>query len=105
MLVIKEITDWGVPNHIYFTDNGKTHMYAYIKDGTEESLIFKAPIPFSTKGRKFEVIKEFEFEQPGIPVKGSKGDTYYITQESGKYLCTCSGFKFRGICKHIESVK
>lgn len=107
MLVLQEATEWsepGTPNHIYITDNGKTHIYAYIIEGTEESKIFSTPIPFSTKGRKFEVLQEFEIEQPGIPVQGSKGDMYYVTKDSGTYFCTCSGFRFRGSCRHIEKV-
>lgn len=108
MLVLQETTVWNagyeVPQHIYFTDNSKSHMYAYINCATNEGTIFKAPIPISTKGRKFELIKEFELELSGIPVKGSRGDMYYVTKRNGEPVCSCSGFKFRGFCRHIELV-
>jgi hypothetical protein len=37
-------------------------------------------------------------------VKGSKGDTYTVTVNSGKMHCTCSGFQFRKSCKHVKEV-
>lgn len=35
-------------------------------------------------------------------VKGSKGDTYVVTKDNGHVSCTCSGYKFRRTCKHIQ---
>lgn len=80
-------------------------MYAYIMGDTGESKIFKNPIDFYAKGRKFEVLRQIEDSAPGIPVKGSKGDTYYVTNNNNNYKCTCVGFKYHGTCKHIETVK
>jgi hypothetical protein len=37
-------------------------------------------------------------------VKGSRGDTYTVTANSGKMHCTCSGFQFRKSCKHVKEV-
>ena len=37
-------------------------------------------------------------------VKGSKGDSYTVTVDSGKMHCTCSGFQFRKSCKHVKEV-
>lgn len=104
MLVLQETTPWPFPLHIYFTDNGKSVMYAYINAITGKGKIFNQPISFQSKGRKFEKIKDFELELEGIPVKGSKGDVYYVSEDNGKYICTCSGFKYHGTCKHIEKV-
>ena len=107
MIVVQETTKWSsnTPNHIYFLNNSKTKMFAYIQEGSEEQKIFKNPIDFYAKGRTFEVLRQVEDEQPGIAVKGSKGDVYYVTQENNEYKCTCIGFKYHSSCKHIEKVK
>lgn len=47
--------------------------------------------------QKDTVIKTFN-------VKGSKGDSYTVTVDSGKMHCTCSGFQFRKSCKHVKEV-
>lgn len=104
MLVLQETTLWPFPLHVYFTDNSKSKIFAYINAVTGEGKIFSKPMGFETRGRSFEVIKEFELDLPGIPVKGSKGDVYYVTEEDGNYKCTCVGFKYHGTCKHIEKV-
>jgi len=51
-----------------------------------------------------------EWAHPALPkavkvetkqVRGSTGKTYTLTrQPSGKWLCTCPGFKYRRFCKH-----
>jgi hypothetical protein len=38
-------------------------------------------------------------------VKGSKGDEYTVTNEAGRWACTCVGFGFRKDCKHIQGVR
>jgi len=35
-------------------------------------------------------------------VKGSKGDTYTVTQVGTRWTCTCHGFQFRRSCRHIK---
>jgi len=35
-------------------------------------------------------------------VKGSKGDSYTVSKVSTKWSCTCSGFQFRKMCKHVK---
>ena len=106
MLVVQETTSWstGTPNHIYFLSNNKTKMYAYINALTGEGKIFKVPMEFSAKGRTFDIIRKVDDQAKGIAVTGSKGDVYYVTQESGQYKCTCTGYKYHGTCKHIEKV-
>jgi hypothetical protein len=38
-------------------------------------------------------------------VKGSRGSEYTVTNEAGRWTCTCVGFGFRKDCKHIHQVK
>lgn len=118
MKVLKEITEWNsetrVPNHVYFVSDNKEKLFAYIKESGKEVFKFKTPYRFDTRYRKFvEIPNTFNFsveeEKPAfggkvIKVKGSKGDEYTITVEGKHVTCSCSGFKFRGKCKHAESV-
>lgn len=112
MKFFQETTAWDVPtpNHIYLLNDSKEKMYAYIKVGTKAVFEFKKPIRISTRGRKFvEVpntfnysIKEEKSEGQRWEVKGSKGDTYIVEKIDNVLKCTCSGFKFRGACKHTK---
>jgi hypothetical protein len=109
-----ETTDWkdSVPNGIYLLNDSKSKMYAFKAKGTEAIKVFKNPIRIDTRGRKFAInavqfktgVKEEEPEGKVYEVKGSKGDIYKVTDVNGNYSCTCSGFKFRGECKHIKEV-
>jgi hypothetical protein len=109
-----ETTDWkdSVPNGIYLLDDGKTKMYAFRPRGTGEIKVFRNAIKIETRGRKFVInpvqfktkLKEDEPEGRFWIVKGSKGDEYKVTEVNGNLSCTCSGFKFRGKCRHAESV-
>lgn len=109
-----ETTDWKdtVPNGIYLLDDTKTKMYAFRPKGTGEIKVFRNAIKIETRGRKFVVnpvqfetkLKEPEPEGRVWIVKGSKGDEYKITDVNGNLSCTCSGFKFRGDCRHVKSV-
>lgn len=109
-----ETTDWkdSVANGIYLLDDSKTKMYAFKPRGTGEIKVFKNAIKIETRGRKFVVnpvqfkteLKAEEPEGRVIEVKGSKGDIYKVTELNGNFSCTCSGFRFRGDCKHVKSV-
>ena len=110
-----ETTDYKdkVPNGIYLLDDTKTKMYAFKPNGTGDIKTFKNPIRIDVRGRKFQVnpvqfkteLKESEIECRVWTVKGSKGDEYKVTELNGNYSCSCSGFKFRGKCKHEESIR
>ena len=110
-----ETTDYkdAVPNGIYLLDDSKSKMYAFKPRGTGDIKVFKNPIKIETRGRKFVVnpvqfktgLKEPEPEGRFWIVKGSKGDEYKVTDINGNLSCTCSGFKFRGKCKHSESIR
>jgi hypothetical protein len=93
-------------------DDSKSQMYAYVPTGATKPTVFKAPIRIDIRGRKFKINPvQFKTEiRPPEPegrvweVKGSKGDVYKVTEVRGEYSCTCSGFKFRGDCKHIKGM-
>ena len=109
-----ETTDYKdtTPNGIYLLDDSKSKMYAFRPRGTGTIKVFKNPIRIDVRGRKFVInsvqfktkLKEEEPEGRTWVVKGSKGDEYKITELNGNLSCTCSGFRFRGDCKHVKSV-
>jgi hypothetical protein len=110
-----ETTDYKdkVPNGIYLLDDSKAKMYAFRPRGTGDIKVFRNPIRIDVRGRKFVVnpvqfatgVKEPEPEGRTWTVKGSKGDVYKVTDANGLLSCTCSGFKFRGDCKHAKSIQ
>jgi hypothetical protein len=115
MKFYKETTEWSdnMPNGVYLLDDAKEKMYAYVAPGTGIVKTFKNPIRISTKGRKFKIVEntyDYEIpgekaEQPRWEVMGSKGDKYYVTKTEDGLSCTCSGFKFRGECKHVKQIE
>jgi len=114
MKILQEITDWDVPNHIYFANDSKDKIYAYIKASGGAVERFKVPMKFKTSGRKFrEVPNTFGYsvdDRPEVPevigkqyqVPGSKGAIYTVTDDSGSWTCTCPASRWqKGDCKHI----
>lgn len=112
MKAFLEVTQWAdnYPNHVYFLNDSKSKMYAYVRHGTTDPFKFKKAIGFDVRGRKFvEVPNSWKFqvkeEKPEgrvWTVTGSRGDEYKVSELNGNYSCTCSGFRFRGDCKHIK---
>jgi hypothetical protein len=115
MKTLLETTEWADGaniNHVYFMDDSRSKMFAYVKFGRGDPIRFKNPIRIDIRGRKFKDvpnawkfdIKE-EVEGRVWEVQGSKGDIYRVTEVNGNLSCTCSGFKFRGDCKHVKSIQ
>jgi hypothetical protein len=62
MKFLKEVTsDWKceyrVPSHTYIIERGR--LLGYIKEGTTEKLMFKKPMQFDQRRRKFEEVNAF----------------------------------------------
>ncbi len=114
MKFYQETTVWkdSIANHIYLLDQSKSTIYAYVKAGSKDVFKFKNPIRIDTRGRKFIEVKNTfgykiqkeKIENPHWIVTGSKGDKYTVEQTPNGFTCTCSGFKFRAKCKHIDSI-
>lgn len=100
-----------IANGIYLLDDAKSRMYAF-RPANGEIKTFRNPIRIDTRGRKFVIspvqfrtgLKEPEPEGRYWVVKGSKGDEYRVTENRGEWSCSCSGFKFRGQCRHITEL-
>ena len=109
-----ETTDYkdSTPNGVYLLDDGKTKMYAFKPRGTGAIKVFRNPIRIDLRGRKFVInsvqfktdLIELEPEGRVFTVTGSKGDTYTVNEVRGLWSCTCSGFQFRGECRHIREL-
>lgn len=114
MKFFQEITEGDYyPNHIYLLSDSKEFMYGYVQIGSDKLEMMKSKYRFGATKRKFkEVPNTFGFvEQPEVvvvdtkdrwTVTGSKGEKYIVERVGKKLTCTCSGFKFRNKCKHIE---
>ncbi len=60
---------------------------------------------WGTEARKYWDSNYSDEPVKTIEVKGSKGNTYKVTKQGDKWKCQCSGFQFRGKCKHITNLK
>jgi hypothetical protein len=120
MKAYKEITEWdsdfAVPNHVYFLNDGKDKMYGYVRESDGVVQLMKTPYRFHVRGRKFkEVPNTWNFGADETPepmrgkeykVLGSRGSIYIVTDEGGAWSCTCPAAKWqKGECKHIKSLK
>lgn len=114
MKFYQETTVWpdDTPNGIYLLNDSKTKMYAFIRAGSKSVFKFKNPIQIDTRRRTFKEVKNtFNFtieepknENPRWEVAGSKGDRYIVERTENGLTCTCSGFKFRGKCRHLSMI-
>ena len=118
MKAFLEITEWdsdfAVPNHVYFLNDSKDKMYGYVQADTGIVQTMRTPYRFHVRGRKFKEVKntwnfevtETEKKPAGRTwqVAGSKGNQYTVSLELGAWSCTCSGFKFRNQCRHVEEI-
>jgi hypothetical protein len=105
---LKEVTEWKVdfrqPNHTYLIKGDKVLAYRPWHTGEP---VWGTPMRFDRRYRKFEpadltlfgVVPALVVNSSTKVVKGSKGNEYILNLD--EKTCTCSGFKFRGKCRHI----
>jgi len=113
--ILKETTVWSDgsnANHTYLLDGTKIVAYAKYSDNTVQVL--KSQIKIDKRYRTFVKTKH-----PGLEklIKNttpksntrvfkvqSKEKEYFVELSDYNYSCTCTGFNFRGKCKHIDAV-
>lgn len=102
MKIMLETTKWStaIPNHVYVFNDRQTKILGYVPAGSKILHRFKLPLDIDTRGRTFKLLED---EEPGTrSVQGSRGETYYLSKDQDGWICTCPGFKYRGICKHSQ---
>jgi hypothetical protein len=102
-------------NHVYLLDDSKTKMYAYRAFGTGPVHRFESPKGISARGRTFVAMGAVydlmhRVQAPTPPaqkwiVVGSGGNRYTVTEQAGQLACSCSGFRFRAQCRHVDHMR
>ncbi|MFZ9848025.1 MAG: SWIM zinc finger family protein [Flavobacteriales bacterium] len=114
--ILKETTVWNadfkVRNHTYLLDGDKVVAYAVFSG--KEIRLSPSKIKIDKRGRKFEFsnhpglkkIRDSQKPDPDVRTfKVESGDkVYFVNLKKDNYSCTCTGFTFRGKCKHIDAV-
>ena len=113
--ILKETTIWSDgsnANHTYLLDGYK--IVAYAKFGGQDIQVLKTQIKIDKRYRTFVKTKHPGLEKliknttpksntRVFKVK-SKEKEYFVELSDYNYSCTCTGFTFRGKCKHITAV-
>ena len=105
MKLVMETTvfsDSKMPNHSYLL-NAAGIAIGYRKFSAGEVVRFRTPLRLDVRGRTFELVDDLGSDAEGsskvVEVAGSKGDVYFV--DVYRKQCSCTGFKYRGECKHI----
>lgn len=115
--ILQEVSQWDADykcNHIYLLNGDK--IVAYIKQGDTEVNILNHQMRIDKRYRKFIEVQNqalsilIPAETPkNIRVFNvqSKDKVYTVELNTvkNKYTCSCTGYTFRGKCKHIDAVK
>lgn len=105
MRLVRETTVFSgakMPNHSYMLNDAGLAI-GYRKFSAGEVVRFKTPLRIDVRGRTFKLVDDLgsdaEVSSNVVEVAGSKGDVY--TVDLDRKQCSCTGFKYRGECKHI----
>ena len=89
-------------NHSYLLNDAGVAV-GYRKFSAGEVVRFRTPLRIDFRGRTFELVDDLGADGPQpshiVEVAGSRGNVY--TVDLDKKQCSCTGFKYRGECKHI----
>ena len=96
------VDDFTYQPHIYYVNDADKLVWFQVGDYSRGLDKYRVPKKFYRSGRKFEKIGEIEEEAVAniVKVAGSKGSVYTVNLDEG--TCTCTGFRFRGTCKHLQ---
>ena len=113
--ILKETTIWNdgsIINHTYLLEG--TKIVAYAKFGGDEVQVLRTQIKIDKRYRTFVKTNHYGLEKfiKKTPIKSntrvfkvvSKTKEYFVELSDYNYTCTCTGFNFRGKCKHITAV-
>ena len=113
--ILKETTIWSDSsnaNHTYLLDGNK--IIAYAKFGGNDIQELRTQIKIDKRYRTFVKTKHSGLQKyiKNTPKKSntkvfkviSKTKEYFVELSDYNYTCTCTGFNFRGKCKHITAV-
>jgi len=118
--IMQEVTEWKVPyrqpNHVYLMSGDR--VIAMSRWGEQPPEYLPSQNRIDRRGRKFIEVKKntwgFDLKVTVVEeskpagqiweVRGSKGNRYIVSQDLGRWSCTCPGHGFRGRCRHVDEV-
>lgn len=105
MKLVEETTVFAgakMPNHSYLLDHAGIAV-GYRKFSAGKVIRFNTPLRLDIRGRTFKLVDDLgpdtAVSSNLIEVAGSGANVY--TVDLDRRQCSCTGFKYRGECKHI----
>ena len=105
MKLVMETTvfsDSKMPNHSYMLNDAGIAI-GYRKFSAGEVVRFRTPLRLDIRGRTFKLVDDLGSDAVSssniVEVAGSGTNVYSVDLD--RKQCSCTGFKYRGECKHI----
>ena len=91
-----------MPNHSYMLNDAGIAV-GMRKFSAGEVIRFRTPLRLDVRGRTFRLVDDLGSDDPVssniVEVAGSGTNVYSVDLD--RKQCSCTGFSFRGTCKHI----
>ena len=91
-----------MPNHSYMLNDAGAAV-GMRKFSAGEVIRFRTPLRLDVRGRTFRLVDDLGSDDPVssniVEVAGSGTNVYSVDLD--RKQCSCTGFSFRGTCKHI----